>query len=522
VKSRLCLIVVLALFWAAAGNAADAPQVALTILHTNDTHSHLKPFSYPDGARAEIEGLREHVNIGGIARRATLVKGIRQELEKRGSTVWLVDAGDYSDGTPFSLEYQGEADVAAMNAAGYDFGTLGNHEFNNSLAQLKKLISLTKYQLVCANAIERKTGNPLTAPYVIRTMGGLKIGIFGILTHEAASYRAGKEGVDVGDEFAAAKQVITDLHPKVDILVAISHAGARMDEKLGAMFPDIDVIIGGHSHSRLPSGEFIWHSEDLHASDVNGTVIVQAHQWGGELGRLDLLFSKNGRGEWKVDRYRSRLIPITSEIPDDPPVAAVVDKYWQEIAPKYGEVLGKATAEFISRGDDLAEYHLVDDALREVTQSEFAIGNLGGIRAPLLRGDITKGDIVTLDPFTNTVVTFKATGSQILFLLKRYAPSVSGIRYILRGEPAEVTIGGKAVEEGRIYSGVTNSYFAGVALKPLSIQVQDSGRVRMEVLAEYIRKKGTLTPLYDGRRVIVSRQRPASNQDARKESDVEN
>ncbi len=167
-------------------------------------------------------------------------------------------------------------------------------------------------------------------------------------------------------------------------------------------------------------------------------------------------------------------------------------------------MLGQATGEFSSRGIDLAEYHLVDDALRETTGSDFAMGNLGGIRAPLLRGDITRGDLVTLDPFSNTVVTFKAAGRDILALLKKYAPSVSGIRYrIQQGALTEATIGGKPVEENRTYSGVTNSYFAGQALKGLA--VQDSGRVRMEVLAEYIRGKGTVYPAYDGRRVVLGR-----------------
>ncbi len=225
---------------------------------------------------------------------------------------------------------------------------------------------------------------------------------------------------------------------------------------------------------------------------------------GGELGRLDLLFTRNDKGSWRVDRYRSRLLPITAEIPEDPGVATVVQKFWQGIAPRYGEVLGRAAGEFSSRGVDLAEYHLVDDALRETTGADFAVGNLGGIRAPLLRGDITRGDLVTLDPFNNTVVTFKATGRDLLALLKRYAPSVSGIRYRMQqGELTEVTIAGKPIVADRTYSGVTNSYFAGQALKALA--VQDSGRVRMEVLAEYIRAKGTLYPAYDGRRVVLSR-----------------
>jgi 5'-nucleotidase len=500
------LLVAFALFVLTASPLAAGQSVSLTILHTNDTHGHLQPFSYPDAAVGgpELQGLRVYRNVGGIARRATLVKKIRRELETRGVAVWLVDVGDYSDGTPFSIEYHGEADVAAMNAVGYDLGTLGNHEFNNSIEQLLKLIGQTRYKLVCANTKIRATGAPLVDPSVIRTVGDLRVGVFGLLTHESATYRAGKEGIVVEDEIEAARRMVAELRPKADVIVMLSHAGREVDERIGAEVPGIDVIVGGHSHSRLPSGELVWRSEDLKMSDVNATVIVQAHQWGGEVGRLDLLFARDDTGAWHVDRYRSRLLPVTSDIPEDETVAAVVSRFWKPIATRYGEVIGIAAGEFSSRGDDLAEYNLADDAVREATGTEIVMQNLGGVRAPLLRGDITRGDLVTLDPFLNTVVTFRATGRDIIRILKRYAPSVSGIRYrIVNGELVEATIGGKAIDENRIYSGASNSYFAAFALKGLA--VEDTGKVRVDVLIDYIRRKGTVTPALDSRRVVVSR-----------------
>ncbi len=139
--------------WAAWG-------VSLTILHTNDTHGHLMPFSYPTvtSGGSDASGPAERTDVGGIARRATLAAQIRAELGKTGTTVWLVDAGDFCDGTPFSTEYKGEADMAAMNAAGYDFGTIGNHEFNNTLEQLKKTIAASNHPILCANATESATG----------------------------------------------------------------------------------------------------------------------------------------------------------------------------------------------------------------------------------------------------------------------------------------------------------------------------------------------------------------------------
>ncbi len=505
-KKRTHLVAAFAVVLLALAPSVAAQTVPLTILHTNDTHGHLLPFSYPDAAASgpELQGLRTYKNIGGIARRATLVQRAREEQKARGVETWLVDVGDYSDGTPFSIEYHGEADVAAMNAAGYDFGTLGNHEFNTSTTQLRKLIGLTKYALVCANVADRATSKPLVQPFVIRQVGPVRVALFGLLTKEAATYPAAKDAFDVTAEIASARETVAALRGKADIIVLLSHAGEEMDQRLAADVPEIDVIVGGHSHTRIPSGEMVWHSQELKASSVNGTVIVQAHQWGGELGRLDLLFGKDEAGAWRVDRYRARLIAVTSDIPEDPGVAAVVDQFWKPIAPRYAEVIGQASGEFSSRGDDLAEYHLMSDALRESFHADLAVENLGGIRAPLLRGAVTRGDLVTLDPFSNTVVTFKVTGREVRQILQRYAPAVSGIRYRLENKSlVEATIAGEPLDDSRTYSGVTNSYFAGYALKGATA-VQDTGKPRLDVLIQYIREKGTIRPAYDGRRVVVN------------------
>lgn len=481
-----------------------AQQVSLTILHTNDTHGHLLPFSYPNivPAGSDLAALKVRRDIGGIARRATLVKRLRKELESRGTTVWLMDAGDFSDGTPFSTEYHGEADIAAMNAAGYDFSTLGNHEFNNPLSTLKKLIAMFRYPLLCANARETSTGNPLTPVSVIRKIGELKIGIFGLVTREAGGYPAAKDGVTVAGEIETAKKMVSALRPEANILIALSHAGETVDEQIGADVPGLDVIVGGHSHSRLPTGQFVWRSDELKAKEVNGTIIVQAHQWGGELGRLDLLLTRDEQGVWHIDRYRARLIPVTSDIPEDETVAAVVNRYWKPIADRYGEIIGQAVEDISERGDDLAPYHLVADLIREATGTEIELENMGGVRAPLVKGNITLADIINLDPFDNQIVTFKITGRQLKDVLRNRRPAVSGLRYRWEsGEIVEVTVSGKPLDDDRVYTGATNSYFAPIALN--GMESTNTGKLRRDVIIEQIRKKGTVKPAYDGRRIVI-------------------
>jgi 5'-nucleotidase / UDP-sugar diphosphatase len=479
------------------------PQKAsLTIFHTNDTHGHLLPFSYPDAdAGSDIAQLSHRKNIGGIARRAALVKRLRKELNKTGTAVLLVDTGDITDGTPFSTKYDGEADVAAMNAASYDYSTLGNHEFNTSLAKLKKLLSLFRYPVLCANAVEN-SGRPLTQASDIKNLGPLKIGIFGLVTREAASYQAAREGVNISDEIETSRRMARSLRPRADIVIALSHSGEKVDERIAAAVPGINVIIGGHSHSRLPSGRGIPHSGQSKASDVNETIIVQAYQWGGELGRLDLDFEKDRSGTWHISKYHELLIPITSAIPEDPEVAAVVARYWKPIAARYGAVIGKAAADFVVRGDDLAQYNLIADAIRETFRTDIEFENLGGVRAELSKGKITFEDMVNMDPFKNTVVTFSINGSRLKEILTKNQPAVSGIEYkLVKGRLTKATVQGQAIKEDRIYTGATNSYFAAMAMKGLA--TKETGQQRINVVMDYIRRKGTVKPSYDSRRVII-------------------
>ncbi|MEI6513929.1 MAG: bifunctional UDP-sugar hydrolase/5'-nucleotidase [bacterium] len=482
-----------------------AQTVSLTVLHTNDTHGHLMPFSYPSFAIAGSPeaALSSRSDIGGIARRATLANQIKKQVAKAGGTAWLVDAGDFCDGTSFSIVYHGEADVAAMNAAGYDFGTVGNHEFNNTLLEFEKVIGMAKYKIVCANAIRTRGTTQLMTPYVIRKVGNMKIGIFGLVTSGAASYPAAVEGVTISDGVDTARRVVNILRQEVDVVMLISHSGSEVDKVIAKNVPGIDVIVGGHSHTRLPKGEFEQCENPPNDIDICGTIIVQAFQWGGELGRLDLVFEERN-GFWHVKKYQEKLLPITSRIVPDPKVTQVLNKYWKPISAKYGEVLGKATDDFQTRGGDNAEYNLVADAVRETFGTDFEVENEGGVRAPLPKGKITKGDLAMMDPFDNTVITFSMKGYQIKTLILKTQPAVSGLRYrLMKGLISEITINGQPLEDEKTYTGATNSFFAKSFLN--AYPFTDTGKGRLDTLVNYVRKKGTISPRYDGRRVITTK-----------------
>jgi 2',3'-cyclic-nucleotide 2'-phosphodiesterase (5'-nucleotidase family) len=482
--------------------------VKLTILHTNDTHGHLLPFSYPEGKTGSgtLDSLKVRRDIGGIARRATLVKEVRAECAAAGTTVRLIDAGDFSDGTPFSTEYQGEADLEAMNACGYNYGTFGNHEFNNPLPQVQKLAGMAGDRILCANMVWKSgklKDKPLLRPFAVERIDSLTVGFFGLTTPEAGSYPGARDSLLVLPPIETAKAMVDTLRRHgADVIILVSHCGNQVDDGLADMVPGITAIVGGHSHSRLPSGQWFKPVPD-EASDPGGTIVVQAHQWGGELGRLDLEFRKGAFGKWTMFRHEARLLPVTSATTPDPAVAAVVDRFWAPIAEKYGKLIGTAEADFSSRGLDRAEYNLMADAIRETFNTDLEMENMGGVRAPLVRGPITLADLVNLDPFSNTVVTYKITGSQLRNILLHQEPAVSGIRYhIENGDLKEVTVNGKPLEDAREYTGASNSFFAGKTLKGANITWVDTGRPRQDVLVEYIKGKKTITPSYDGRRIV--------------------
>lgn len=483
-------------------NATPPSTTLITLLHTNDTHGHLLPFSYPETFDPDsvLSLLPARRNIGGIARRATIAASVRHEP---GRHTLLVDAGDFCDGTPFSTEYKGEADVAAMNTAGYDMACPGNHEFNNTLAQVRKLISMAKFPMLCANVRETGTGTYPFRPYVVRKLGDVRVAFFGLLTTDTAKYPAAREGLEVLPPVEVAGRLVPMLRKEADLVVALSHLGIHADRRLATQVDGIDIIIGGHSHTWLHSPLFVGRPPGPERSSVNGTVIAHAFEWGAVLGRLDLRLVSTQPGRWQLARYWGRPIPVGPNVHNDQTVLRQVEQYWQPIRSKYARRIGEAASDFAQKGPDRAEYNLVADAVREITGQEIALENMGGVRAPLVRGVITYGDLVTLDPFGNTVVTMRLTGRQLKEILVMRRPAVSGLRYVVEpGRLIEATVESKPVEDDASYRVATNSYFARDELFAAATERQDLPMTRLEAIIRYIEKRGTVRPSYDGRRIL--------------------
>src|SRR5690349_17764986 len=190
-------------------------EVVITILHTNDTHSQIDPLPAND----------KNAGKGGVARRATLVKRVRKE----NPNTLLIDAGDVLQGTPYFNFYKGEVEYKAMSAIGYDVGTLGNHEFDKGVEDLAKALKFATFDLVSANYDVKGTVlEGRVKPYVVKTVGGIKVGLFGLgISPVALITPANFKGVTYNDPVVAAREVVKTLREKerCSLVVCMSHLG---------------------------------------------------------------------------------------------------------------------------------------------------------------------------------------------------------------------------------------------------------------------------------------------------------
>ncbi len=479
---RLLLVLILCLVPVAGSCAQPGHRyLKLTILHTNDTHAHLLPFSYPtvmviDGKRTDLPAYRD---IGGIARRATVINQLKSSSRW---PVLVMDAGDILDGSPFSVEFNGEADIAAMNAAGYDVMTAGNHESYGGLSRLRTLQHQAHFPLLAANVLEAKDDRPVLQPYVIEVEDGLTVAVLG-LTLPLDNMR----GATIEDPLAAAREWVPKLRSDADAVILLTHIGYDKDLAIASQVPGIDAIIGGHTHTRLAKPLLVKRDDPPSAFWVGGTVVAQAFQWAGELGCVELIFRKGDSG-WTLMSYSGRLIPITSDIPDDPVVHAVVEDYHRQIAAKYDRVVGRAEADFTGE----SHVNLLCDILRETFNADFSLA--GSVRSKFVGGPITVADVSDYFPFDNTVVTFDISGADLKKVLAKHKPTGSNLEYTVRGSTlVSAQIGGHDIEDDKTYSGVANSYLAWCFL-PRKEAIKDTGKGIRHVVVQYLESKESISP----------------------------
>lgn len=262
----LCLALSFTLFI----HAQDTKE--LIILQTSDVHSRIEPINQ--------KGDR-NFNEGGFVRRATFLDQFRKEHKN----VLLFDCGDISQGTPYYNMFRGEVEVKLMNVMKYDAMTIGNHEFDFDVDNMERIFKMADFPVVCANYnLDATVLKDVVKPYVILERFGLKIGVFGLGAKPEGLIQANKcEGVVYEDPIRVSNEVAAELKEKgCDLVVCLSHLGVQMDRNLVAKTRNIDVILGGHSHT------FMKGPQNYQNLDGKEVPLMHTGKSGVRVGRLDL------------------------------------------------------------------------------------------------------------------------------------------------------------------------------------------------------------------------------------------
>ena len=383
----------------------------ITILHTNDHHGRF--WANRDGE-------------WGLAPRSTLINQIRREVKLSGGHTLLLDGGDVNTGVPQSDMLMAEPDILGMAKIGYNAMAVGNHEFDHQIAVIRKQEKWAGFPFLSANIYDNKSKERVFKPYVIETIDGLKVAIIGFTTTDTPvkSKYGLEEDVEFRDPVKEASSLVPELKKENQIVVAVTHMGHYPNANHGADAPGdvtlarsvkgIDVIVGGHT--QIP----------LFQPDIqNGTLILQAYEWGKYLGRLDLEY-KNG--EVKMVSYK--LIPINhkdskEKIADDKGMINLLKPFKENgdktLLIKVGETEEKLMGDRdVVRTRETNLGNLIAEAYRSKFDADLGLTNSGGVRDSIPAGDISYESVLTVLPFSNDIVTVEMKGSE----LKPYLSSV--------------------------------------------------------------------------------------------------
>lgn len=417
---------------------------ALTILQINDVYE-----------TVPIEG------VGGLARVATL----KQNVTRSGGTPLLILAGDFLSSSVASSIFKGRQMVEALNVMGLDIATLGNHEFDFGKEVLLERMAGSRFQYLVVNVLDEDTGRPVggAAPYLVRTFGTLKVGLFGLcLTSEEISAE-NRKGLRFIDPIEAAESAVAALRREgVQAIVAVTHLSYADDRRLARRFPDIALIVGGHEHSPITAA-------------VERTLITKAGSDAKWVARIDLRLGADG-----LERQFA-LIPIDATLPDEPETAAIVAEYEAKLGKELDVGVGisrvplDADAQRLRTGETNLG-NLIADAMRADARTDIAIVNAGSIRGDRVYppGAISRRTLLAVQPFGNKVSAVAVPGSVVLRALNagiaqwpapagRF-PQVSGLTFTLDASRSpgdrvqDVRIGGKPMTPDSMYSAAIPDY----------------------------------------------------------------
>lgn len=499
----LVLTLIFTIFGTTMVLGAQEETTHLTIVHTNDLHGRV------------VEGDFDGMGFGKIA---TLL----DQLKEENPNTLMLDAGDTVHGLPFATMMKGESMLNLMNKIGYDAMVPGNHDFNYGQDRLIDLAEIAEFPILAANVV-KQDGSNLLQSYIIKEVAGLKIAIFGLATPETLvkSHPKGVEGLTFVDPVVAAKKMVEELEGQSDIIIALGHLGIDKESvdtsiKVAKEVAGIDLFVDGHSHSVLEEG--------LMEGD---TLIVSSGEYGKYLGVVDITL-KDG----EVVERKARLIAkeAAADVAEKPEIMNQINNLQGEQEKILAEVIGNTNLRlegergFVRKGETNLG-NLVTDVLLDVTGAEIAFTNGGGIRGSIEAGEMTKGDIISVFPFGNSIETKHVTGTIIKAMLehgtdaypdlKGAFPHVAGMTYTIDlNKPVgdritDIQVNGEPLDLERVYLMATNDFLAAGGDGYTWLAEAPSVRTYMamdEALTAYIQEKGVVAPQLEGRIKVVEIQ----------------
>jgi 5'-nucleotidase/UDP-sugar diphosphatase len=403
-------------------------DVRLTILHTSDWHGRLLPYDMDVLLTDERLGLDPELGpFGGVARLAYLVN---RERANAGRSI-LLDSGDCFQGAPIFNVFEGEVEFQAMSLLRPDGVVLGNHEFDNGLANLvDQARNFGQFPLLAANYHYLDRANPddvnlgeVTQPYNVVNVDGLTIGIIGIANFSSLSsigFADNSMRVIPMDIVQSVQHYINLLQPQVNVIVAVSHAGLEEDQEIIEQTVGLDMVFGGHLHIVLDPPRIV--------HDATGREVVLAHSGAflKFLGRMDVVLRgrEDDPHDFEVESHVYEVIPIDSTVPEDPTMLRMLDPYVRELRQEIDltRILAYSPSRirrFGSSGGDSPLGNFVADAIRtrRRVEADFAITNSLGIRSDIIQGPVVLDQTYNIFPFPNTITTMTLSGNEIQEML---------------------------------------------------------------------------------------------------------
>ncbi|NJM42874.1 MAG: bifunctional UDP-sugar hydrolase/5'-nucleotidase [Brachymonas sp.] len=525
----------------ASGPGTVSGPVKLTILHTNDHHGRF--WKNSDGEY-------------GLAARKTLIDQMRAEIKASGGHSLLIDGGDVNMGVPESDLQDAEPDFKGMKAIGYDAMALGNHEFDKPLSTLAKQMEWAGFPMLSANIY--KDGKRAYKPYEVFERGGLKVAVVGMTTDDTRKLTdpaiTGVLEFKKPSEEAAA--LMPELKKQAHVVIAATHMGhytngisgvnAPGDVEMARAVKGFDLIVGGHSQNPVCMLEQLGASRRNDAyvpgtacrPDVqNGTIIVQAHEWGKFVGRADFTYSG---GELKLDKYT--LIPVnlkktvkgadgkdtkvvyTTEIKEDPTMLALLqpfqDKGRAALDVQVGEsdgVLNGTRNDVRSKPTNMGVF--IASVMMQKAKADLAIMNSGGVRDSMPAGKLSYKDVLKVQPFGNQLVSIDLKGNELMNYLNAAAkmsagsgafPQFAGVRLVIAGGAVQsATIKGAPIDLAKTYRLAINSFQAngGDGYPKLSDHpgFVNTGFVDADVMREYLSKNKVVIAGFEPGDAVVRR-----------------